>query len=203
MRAKGKKKSRFNSGDIGFDFNEEVEQGVAAREALLRRVMGKIKSGDLGVLGEPEYEGPMIVGYTHTAWGNPIPGGYERWKSMTPEQRYEASALGQADSFSMEGPSPGRAVLSDMAQGNSYWAGLAKNIAYGKELPKAVIPRGVIGIEGEQPIGQTGELLQGASRSRRIDWSQIPREQQRQILAYAEENGMTVEEVLARLRGGE
>lgn len=159
---------------------------------------------------------PYIAGVTRTSSGNFIPGGYERWLSKTPEQRYQESALGQSESFSMEGPSPGRAVLSDMAQGNSYWAGLARNIAYGKELPKANLPD-MDAFEGQRwsdpgstsPLGESAERVGGAHvgpntpereplpTQRQLNWPEMSRELQQEIYEASQKSGRPVSEILS------
>lgn len=160
---------------------------------------------------------PYIAGYTDAANASPAmrAAGYEKWAGMTPQERYERSALGQSESFSMEGPSPGRAVLSDMAQGNSYWAGLARNIATGSPLPEARLPD-MDAFEGQRwsnpantsPLGETAEHVGGthvgpntpakppAATQRPLNWSEMDAGMQEKIQRIAEQNGVSVEEVL-------
>ena len=162
MRAKGKKRSRFEigkgsqqdylpkglswrdilSGDIGFDIDEEIADELAAKDAAIAAEVNALRKLR-AMPWDKRKDLPYIAGYTDMANASDDmrAAGYAKWLGMTPQERYEASALGKADAFSMEGPSPGEARLKDMAFGNSYWAGVAKNIAYGKELPEARLPR--------------------------------------------------------------
>lgn len=150
--------------DSAMGGNTDIIAERAAREDALKaavqylREFGRTRPEDRAAV-------PRIAGYTDMAGGSPEmkARGFAEWLGKSPQQRYEDSALGQSESFSMEGPSPGRAVLSDMARGNSYWAGLARNVAYGAPLPEANLPRmgAAGGVEGEAPWARVGERAGG------------------------------------------
>jgi hypothetical protein len=173
--------------------------------------MGDLEEPDLMA---PEYRGPMIVGFTHTPWGNPIPGGAERWARMTPEERFWASDLGKAFEMSQqydpeERRDPG-AFARKIASKGDYWGGLAKNIMRGSDLPEARVPfQGVTerkntvptyGIEGEPLPGLEAQRAAAPKKRPRTqaprNWSEIGRETQQKIKEAAEKMGITTEEAL-------
>lgn len=174
--------------------NSDINRELAARqEAMLAQVEGR-KNLLNRRADEPLPTAPYIAGYTNMANASPEMRmqGYLEWVGKSPQQRYEDSALGAMDTMSMEGPSPGKAVLEDMAFGNSYWAGLARNIATGSPLPEAHLPR--MDAEEGQPwsdprrTSPMGEAAMNGSVERLEEMVPQPQQRQNTYTGFAHNN---------------
>ena len=208
MRAR-KKKTGFLSGDImgGIDFAD-----------FLGGTLSDFLSSGVPKF-DTEANTPYIAGVTHTGFGNRIPGGFEEWLAKTPEQRFQDSALGKSLDYSTYIPTGTEKMAMDMtgdevAASDSYWGGLARNIMTGGPMPTAHLPSNV-GVEGERRVGdspgQMGgdlrniyDMLNKESRTptqRPLNWSELDRKTQEEVNRVSQESGLSVEEVLNRLRG--
>jgi hypothetical protein len=151
----------------------EIAAEIAAQHFAKEEAVGT-RNKLLATKTEDRPNIPYIAGYTDMANGTPDMRalGYARWLGMSPEQRFQASALGKALDFSNQQTANGKMAFEltgkEASRGKSYWAGLAKNVMYGGKLPTAVLPKfgdsDTSGVEGELPFARGGaEVIPGAS----------------------------------------
>ncbi len=133
-----------------------IQQGGPQAAVAYRRLVQRLPFGE-----KPKI--PLIAGRTDSPGAELS--GMVGWLTQTPEERFWASDLGDAYSFSSEYDPMERndptayarkiaAKGSGMKSGGDYWGGLARNIMYGGEMPEANLPFNA-GVEGEPLVGST------------------------------------------------